>query len=299
MTTLQGFPKFPDLPSELQGCIWHFAALDSYAPQQVSLLVVSKSTRPWVENILYENIKLTDASSTKSRLLFSSIAQRPDKFKNTTRTLWLIVYEKNDAPLALSAISTLHGLRKAFVYIEDTHLETLRCLQTLPTLREVRLDSAFNLMSHSQCSPFMQMGTSTNITHVVLGGRDHLGPHTLRLFSGMTNLAIISYKVPDLNSIQIWCDATPKSLQVFVLIDGWSALYRTLPATDAVHLGKVITTPSFTAKRVLFLMGRVPVLWDETALMWDTVNEAISSMGSAPAMPGSPFILAECKIKRK
>ncbi|KAH8825548.1 hypothetical protein DL96DRAFT_1711380 [Flagelloscypha sp. PMI_526] len=100
--TSVGFPYFLDLPNELQGVIWYFVAIGASTHQQASLVLVSKSSRPWIESILYRDIHIIKRYSTKSLSLLSGITQSPGLFSNTIANLWLVVYDREGATLALS-----------------------------------------------------------------------------------------------------------------------------------------------------------------------------------------------------
>ncbi|KAH8825543.1 hypothetical protein DL96DRAFT_1609227 [Flagelloscypha sp. PMI_526] len=245
-----------------------------------------------IENVLYRNIVITSPSIAGSRPFLSSVTKWPGLFANKTESLWLIVRDRDDGPLALSALSALRNLRKAFIYIKSTFFEVLQCLLALPNLKEVRFHPTFNMISPVQSSTIQHLGNKANITHIILTSWE-FEDHFFQLFPRLTHLAVIYYKLSQLDSIQMFCNVTPRSLHIFVLIDGWSSSWSSnKQIDDLTKLNAMTMDPSFIARRVLY-PGREPVLWDKTPSIWSAVNKAISNAGAEAGAPSSSWILVQ------
>ncbi|KAH8825654.1 hypothetical protein DL96DRAFT_1734681 [Flagelloscypha sp. PMI_526] len=292
-----GFSKFQDLPREVRGIVWQIAAQDYSTSQPARLLRVSKESRFWSENLVYESLIAIQPFTNNS--LLSHIALRPDLFAST-KSVWLMDYTMYDSELALSVLPTLPSLQKVSLFLSKSEFEVFECLLSLPHLKEVHLISTLNVLSISQCNTLKQTYEHSNVTHFIPSlQQTHpglFGGMVLHLFPRMTHLAVVCDTPPNLRVFQAWCHAAPKSLRVLVVIDQqlYSELYLGAVGDKVDQFARL--APKFTVPIVVLHRKQWDrrELWIKSAYIWEAVDEAVSlSKTRTSESDGSPFILVD------
>ncbi|KAH8825735.1 hypothetical protein DL96DRAFT_121815 [Flagelloscypha sp. PMI_526] len=266
------FHLFLSLPAEIQGKIFHFASSAATICEKVGLLCVSKATRQWVEDILYDSIFLTKFRHLASFTLL--IRNHPGLLAHKTKSLYLIASDSptGDTKAALEVLRELQNLRAAHVFISHREQDVLDRLGHLPQLHTLMLDSNFNSIAPAYLKTMTSYPFTATLTHLAMASWND-GPHAyfLACFPCLTHFSVTCYESPDPNWIDIWSSNLPPSVRVFAILDQWSSISR------GARIPKNYRCESPVVLVEIPRGWSVAGIWDHLSQMWLCAEKLIAT----------------------
>ncbi|KAH8801837.1 hypothetical protein DL96DRAFT_1823695 [Flagelloscypha sp. PMI_526] len=220
MSTL-AFPRFLDLPAEIQGMIWHLTA-SSLASQseQAKLLVISRSSSAWIQDILYHTVYGYPA---RFRRLNSSIVANDKVFRIKTKRLLLKNISGGRVSDLPAIIPSFQALQRANVWPHGRPFLVLKNLLALPNLMELHMCNHYAEITSKELASLEGSPSLKTITRVCYYHGEIDPPSGLfRYFPTMLYMIIRGHRQCSRSELQNWLKDAQQSLRVFALMDTWS-----------------------------------------------------------------------------
>ncbi|KAH8825681.1 hypothetical protein DL96DRAFT_1734768 [Flagelloscypha sp. PMI_526] len=263
------FPRFLDLPAEIQGRIWHLVAssLPSRS-EQAKLLMISRSSHKWIQDVLYHSVY---GSPSRFSRLISSISVNDEVFRVKTKRLLLKkVLSSGQVSDISTVISTFQALQRAYIEPHSQPFQALKILLSLPNLTELHMSDSYAKITSKEFTLLEGASPENMITRVCYIHSVTTPPLALfRCFPNMAYMLIRHCHHSDRSQLRSWLQNTTQSLQVLALLNRWSGQDIEVEAISifAEQFGKKFGIIQFSGRR-----RGLSEYWDTIDDAWDGVR---------------------------
>ncbi|KAH8825683.1 hypothetical protein DL96DRAFT_1817182 [Flagelloscypha sp. PMI_526] len=215
---LSTFPRFLELPSEIQGIIWRIAtsSVRSHS-ERARLLLISRSCRIWVQDIVYHTIHAFYAQVPGLAL---SVSANHEVFALKTKRLWLGSFTNANENQIITLIPAFQGLISAAIISPKKPFGILKSLLALPRLTELHLSENYSAITADVLLSLEGSPSTKTVIHLFYICTQPEPPHALlRLFPKLKTVVITSNRRAYGNHIQSWLEQTQPSFRVLALLD--------------------------------------------------------------------------------
>ncbi|KAH8797702.1 hypothetical protein DL96DRAFT_1688449 [Flagelloscypha sp. PMI_526] len=254
------FPRFQDVPPEIQDEIWHYFAGHRRNKEKVVLLHVSKHSSSWAKDRLYNTIYIHSFNAGR---IASAVRRNPAPFQEKTRELELSIYSLDAWVQAREILPLFRSLRRARLGLEVIISEAAEILLRNPKLEEL----AFEL--GVQPWQFSPSALAIYLTHLILveWPARPLDPRVvLPHFPQLTHMAVRCSGEKTEDWLRAWRNASPSTLYVFLILDRQSHN----GSQGSFHIRKPLLPRPVVSKAFHAYYS-----WDTYPSMWIAVEAAI------------------------
>ncbi|KAH8797721.1 hypothetical protein DL96DRAFT_1640914 [Flagelloscypha sp. PMI_526] len=285
MSRQPGFARFLELPTELQGKIWRYAAWSSSKGEQAQLVLISHSTKSWTRDVLFHTIIAGSIMWPKiTAILQDDNSPVAPLFREKVRYFWISSYQVGEEVVAI--IKRLKALEKLYVRTHSQIIQVLENLVEFPKLREIGT-SILPWLAHAvKHGNNISLGLS-KITHLLIT-QDYI------YFVSLSNRFSASF--PELTHFGIYLSGSPDPLSLMTLCEEQRPEVVVV-FVDACRDENPLAMPLFkTSRKVVVIRGLAITAewsdyryrWENSWRIWDIVDSKCQRLEEADN--GKPFV---------